>query len=124
MLSVILLLLVPAAIVVGLVAVVSLRALQMKRLAADGIAATATVADKLVQGRTGSGGGRIHRIRYEYVGPDGVTHTHRSVVDVSEWNAVQIGDAYPIYYSASKPSISAPARLVELSRGALARRGR
>jgi hypothetical protein len=124
MLSVILILLVPVVIVAGIVVVVAQRAAQMKRLAADGVAATATVADKLVQGRSSSGSGRIYRIRYEYAGPDGVTHTHRSVVGFDEWSAVQIGDSYAIYYSASTPSVSAPARLVELSRDALARRGR
>ncbi|MCU0634881.1 MAG: DUF3592 domain-containing protein [Gemmatimonadaceae bacterium] len=116
--------LMPVLIVGGWATILVRRGLQMKRLAEDGVAATARITGKLKQGGTGVNGGTTYRLRYEYAGPDGVTHTYRSVVGFDEWSAVEEGDPFPIYYSASKPSVSGPARLVEASRAAIARRGR
>lgn len=118
MITVILSLLIPAAIVVGLVVVVVRRGGQLKQLCADGVDATGTVVAK-IQYHTAKGTVRNDRwLRYEYQ-VAGVTHSHKSLVTSEYWNALTEGGPIEIVHSRSSPEISAPRHLVESARKAL-----
>lgn len=115
-------LLIPVLIVAGLVVVVVRRGFQMKQLCADGVEATGTVVARL-QYHTAKGSVRNNRwIKYEYQDAAGQTHGHKSLVTSDFWTTHQEGGPIAIVYSRSRPDISAPRHLVELSRQALAKK--
>jgi hypothetical protein len=72
----------------------------------------------------GASGSRrsTRRIRYAYQDAAGRTHTHTSMITSDFWNAHVEGGPITIVYSRSRPQVSAPRHLVELSRQALAKR--
>jgi len=122
MITILLTLFVPVAIVVGLVVMVVRRGFQMKQLVQDGVAVTGVVTDK-IEHPTASGSRRSsRRIAYEYRDAAGQAHRHISLVTSDFWNAHAEGGPIDIVYSRSRPGISAPAHLVELSRQALGRK--
>lgn len=117
-------LLAPVAIVGGLLYVVIRRGVQMKRLVEDGVPATGRVVAKLAHTRPGRRVSAVLRIKYAYEDGQGLTHEHVSHVTQSTFNQHVEGGPIAIVYSRSKPSISAPAELVEQSRAALDKRRR
>jgi hypothetical protein len=122
MITILLSIFVPIAIIVGLVVMVVRRGFQMKLLVQDGVAGTGVVTDK-IEHPTASGSRRSsRRIAYEYRDAAGQSHRHTSLVTSDFWNAHTEGGPIDIVYSRSQPAISAPAFLVELSRQALQRK--
>lgn len=122
MITILLTFLVPVAIVIGLIVVVVRRGYQMKQLVEDGVDATGTVTAK-IEHPTASGSKRSsRRIAYEYQDAAGQTHRHVSLITSDFWNAHAEGGPIDIVYSRSRPHVSAPRHLVELSRQALARK--
>ena len=69
------------------------------------------------------GRARQHKIAYRYTDNTGASHEHTSVVSGDVEGHVEVGQAFPIVYSAKRPQISAPKHLVEQSRAALAKKG-
>ena len=124
MFSVLISIAVPVAIVVGLVAVVVRRGLQMRQLALDGVETTGQVVAKLrhIHARRKGSQRPSLRIHYAYRDAAGAEHEHRSLVTDSFWNAHEQGGPIAIVYSQSQPQISAPKHLVEQSRAALAKK--
>ena len=116
-------LLVPVALVAGLVVMVVRRGLQMRLLVADGVEITGRVVAKLRHHhvrRKGSQRDSV-RIHYAYRDAAGGEHEHRSLVTDSFWNEHVEGGPIAIVYSKSRPHVSAPKHLVEQSRAALAK---
>lgn len=118
-------LLAPVAIVAGLIAVVVRRGLQMRLLVMDGVETTGRVVAKLrhVHSRRKGSQRPTVRIHYAYRDAAGGEHEHRSLVTDSFWNAHEEGGPIAIVYSKSQPQVSAPRHLVEQSRAALAKPG-
>ena len=105
---------VPVLFIAVMIVMVVRLGFQWKQLLADGVDSTGTVVRKLrfhTRGRT-------HYIRYEYVDQFGRTHSHKSAVEEDVYNSVEEGQPFPIVYSQSKPHISAPKYLIDLSREA------
>lgn len=125
MISFFITLVVPVAIVAGLIAVVVRRGLQMRQLALDGVDTTGQVVAKLrhIHARRKGSQRPSLRIHYAYRDAAGAEHEHRSLVTDSFWNAHEEGGPIAIVYSQSQPQISAPKHLVEQSRAALAKKG-
>lgn len=113
-------LIIPLLIVGGMIVLAVRRGFQVKQLLEDGIETTGRVVKK--QTFSGSKGGRVCRIRYEYVDQMGKTHAHRSAVPEDVYASHEEGSPFPIVYSQSKPHISAPKYLVEQSRAAMAKK--
>jgi hypothetical protein len=105
----------------GIYAVVR-RGFEMAQLVKDGVEATGQVQAKLEY--AGASGSRrsTRRIRYAYQDAAGRTHTHTSMITSDFWNAHVEGGPIAIVYSRSRPQVSAPRHLVELSRQALAKK--
>ena len=122
MISTLIGLLVPAALVAGLVVVVVRRGLQMRLLVRDGVETAGQVAAKLRHRHPRRKGAQRPslQIRYAYRDAAGGEHEHRSLVTDSFWNEHEEGGPIAIVYSKSQPHISAPRHLVEQSRAALA----
>lgn len=123
MISTLIGLLVPAALVAGLVVVVVQRGLQMRLLVRDGVE---TAGQVVAKGRHRHPRRRkaaqrpTLQIRYAYRDAAGGEHEHRSLVTDSFWNAHEEGGPIAIVYSKSQPHISAPRPLVAQSRAAVA----
>jgi hypothetical protein len=122
--SVFITLVVPVAIVAGLIAVVVRRGLQMRQLVLDGVDTTGQVVAKLrhIHARRKGSQRPTLRIHYSYVDAAGKPHEHRSLVTDSFWNEHAEGGPIAIVYSKSQPQLSAPRHLVEQSREALAKK--
>ena len=125
MISSLISLLVPVALVAGLIILVVRRGLQMRLLAMDGVETTGQVVAKLrhIHARRKGSQRPSLRIHYAYRDAAGGEHEHRSLVTDSFWNEHVESGPIAIVYSKSRPHISAPKHLVELSREALAKRG-
>ena len=125
MISTLISLLVPVALVAGLIVLVVRRGLQMRLLATDGVETTGMVVAKLRHRHPRRRGAQrpTVRIHYSYRDAAGGEHEHRSLVTDSFWNEHVEGGPIAIVYSKSQPQISAPRHLVELSREALAKQG-
>lgn len=121
MITILLTFLVPVAIVIGLIVLVVRRGYQMKQLVEDGVEATGTVTAKLEYPTARGSKRSSRRIAYEYQAADGQTHRHISLVTSDFWNSHSEGGPIVIVYSRSRPRISAPRHLVDLSRQALGR---
>jgi hypothetical protein len=95
--------------------VVVRRGLEWRELVEEGVDATAVVVRKRRYSRT-------FQLAYEYVDPDGVRHSHHSMVVWDVFNRYEVGDEIPIVYARRRPRVSAPRYLVDASREALQRR--
>lgn len=125
MISILISLLVPVALVAGLIVMVVRRGLQLRRLVSDGVETTGRVVAKLRHRHPRRPGSQrpTLRIHYAYRDAAGGEHEHRSLVTDSFWSEHAEGGSIAIVYSKSQPHISAPKHLVEQSREALAKRG-
>jgi hypothetical protein len=103
----------------GVYAVVR-RGFQMRQLVQDGVETNGTVAQKLEYPTARGSRRSSRRLRYEYRDAAGRVHSHVSMVTADFWNAHAVGGPIAIVYSRSRPQVSSPRHLVDLSRQALA----
>ena len=124
MIPILISILVPVALVAGLIVMVVRRGLQMRQLVTDGVETTGRVVAKLRHRHPRRKGAQrpTLRIHYAYRDAAGGAHEHRSLVTDSFWNEHEEGGPIAIVYSKSQPQVSAPRHLVEQSREALAKK--
>lgn len=118
MITAILSILVPVAILSAMIYMVVRRGFEMRQLVTDGVDAIGMVKAKLVH-RSPKGSRRTHRIHYAYLDADGRAHENRSLVTHEFWSRHTEGGPIDIVFSKSQPHLSAPRHLVEQSREAL-----
>ncbi len=99
-------------ILLGISAVIK-RGFEFAKLCKDGAPITGTITDKSKRSRKGR---TRYYITYEYLGWNGGKHSHRSVVSNEVFDSFEIGSPIKLIASRSKPSVSAPAYLVELAK--------
>ncbi len=104
-------------ILVSIVVVIARRAMQVTKLAHDGVAAEGTVIKKFR--RHGGGGMATPGLHYEYRGPDGRRYEYKITTSEEFWAAHEEGGKIEIVYVKSKPSISGAKEMVNQSREVL-----
>ncbi|MCS7037043.1 MAG: DUF3592 domain-containing protein [Saprospiraceae bacterium] len=97
------------------------RALQMRRLATEGVAAVAYVEE--IHARRSTRGGRRYWLTYRYTAPDGRTLRHTPAVSSEQALRLKSGDLLRIVYLPENPAISALEEDVEKMRRALQKTG-
>jgi len=117
MISIVMAILIPAAIVAAMIVLVVRRGLEMKQLLADGVPTTALVRKKILQRTRGKHAHKRRRIRYAYRDAEGRTHEYVSNMSIAQWSALEEGGPIDVVYSRSRPHISAPRFLVDAARG-------
>ncbi len=108
-------------VVGGIIGFFVWRGLQFKELVECGVATDAVIIDKRVV-KPSPGRARQHKIAYRYTDNTGASHEHTSVVSGDVEGHVEVGQAFPIVYSAKRPQISAPKFLVDQAATALKKR--
>jgi hypothetical protein len=104
-------------IVAAMIFVTVRRGLQMRSLAASGVAVKGKVVKKWRN--TKSTDTSSQRLRYQFEIGDGQTYAHAIVISIEEDQKYQIGDEVDIIYLPSNPKISALASMVALAQEAL-----
>lgn len=97
------------------------RGAAVTRLAARGERINAVVIGK---GKGGAGSTGVARclLKVEYVIPQGRTYRRTVHVGFDEWDAAEPGSEVAFFYLPDRPSVCAPAVVVEQARAALARK--
>lgn len=99
-------------VIAGGIYFVAARAMEMRELIDHGTPIEAKVISKRsVPGSRGTS--RQDKIVYSYAARDGKTHEHTVVVPTDMYQHYEVGQPFPVYYSMKRPSVSAPAYLVE-----------
>lgn len=99
-------------VIAGGIYFVSARAMEMKELIEHGEPIDASVVSKRSVPST-RGTSRQEKIVYKYSPRDGGTYENTVVVPYEMYQQYEVGQAFPVYYSMKRPSVSAPAYLVE-----------
>ena len=108
-------LLMPVFILATVVFVMARRALQFKELSEHGIDTDAVIIEKRTVRPSNSGSWK-KKIVYRYQDGGGASHEHTTVVSDEVYGRYAEGEAFPITYSAKKPSVSGPRYLVDEAR--------
>jgi hypothetical protein len=115
MFEVITALLVPVLILGAIVFVIGRRVMQFKELSEHGIDTDAIILEKRSV-RPGSSGGWKKKIVYRYQDSSGGSHEATTIVSDQIYDRYAEGEAFPVTYSARKPSVSGPRYLVDEAR--------
>ncbi len=105
-------------IVALIVIVIARRAMQVTKLAHDGVATEGKVIKKFRSHGSGVSNSAPY-LRYESRGPAGRRHEYKICTTEEFWEAHEIGDTIEIVYAKSNPSISGAKYMVNQSREAL-----
>lgn len=97
------------------------RGASVTRLAARGERINAVVIGK---GKAGAGSTGVARcmLKVEYATPQGRTYRRTVPVGFDDWESAERGTEIALFYLPDRPSVSAPAAVVEQARAALARK--
>lgn len=99
-------------VVAGGFYLVAKNAIEMRELIDHGTPVDAKVVSKRsVPGSRGTS--RQEKIVYSYAARDGKIYEHTVVVPNDMYQHYEAGQTFPAYYSMKRPSVSAPAYLVE-----------
>jgi hypothetical protein len=95
------------------------RGLQLKQLLEDGVEAKGTVLRQFKSVPRGPQSTTNYFLRYRYRDAQGGEHEYKFKAGYDLWQAHPEGAPIDIFYSKSKPSVSAPRALVEQARAAM-----